>query len=76
MDMSSKAIDARISEVSQLRKLGLSIAKAKPIAKPTVEPIICKSASAIDCTIQYWDVGVVQLRPIVLHRILDTPHFG
>ena len=35
VDMSSKAIDARISEVSQLRKLGLSIAKAKPIAKPT-----------------------------------------
>jgi len=34
VDMSSKAIDARISEVSQLRKLGLSIAKAKPIAKP------------------------------------------
>ncbi len=31
VDMSSQAIDARLREVAQLRKLGLSIAKAKPI---------------------------------------------
>ena len=30
--MSSKAIDARLREVAQLRKLGLSIAKAKQIS--------------------------------------------
>ena len=34
VDMSSKAIDARMREVSQLRKLGLSIAKAKQIPAP------------------------------------------
>lgn len=34
VDMSSKAIDARMREVSQLRKLGLSIAKAKRIPAP------------------------------------------
>ena len=32
--MSSKAIDARLRDVAQLRKLGLSIAKAKPIVGP------------------------------------------
>ncbi len=31
VDMSSKAINARLREVAQLRNLGLSIAKAKPI---------------------------------------------
>ena len=31
-DMTSKAIDARLREVAQLRKLGMSIAKAKPIS--------------------------------------------
>ena len=42
VDMSSKAIDARMREVSQLRKLGLSIAKAKPMAthaKPSEEQL-------------------------------------
>ena len=34
VDMSSKAIDARLREVSQLRTLGLSIAKAKPMLAP------------------------------------------
>jgi DNA-binding transcriptional MerR regulator len=39
VDMSSNAIDARLREVAQLRNLGLSIAKAKPIAplEPTTE---------------------------------------
>ncbi len=32
VDMSSKAIDACLREVSELRKLGLSIAKAKQIS--------------------------------------------
>ena len=31
VDMTSKAINARLREVAQLRKLGMSIAKAKPI---------------------------------------------
>ena len=31
VDMSGKAIDARLRDVAQLRKLGLSIANAKPI---------------------------------------------
>jgi hypothetical protein len=34
VDMTSKAIDARLRDVAQLRKLGLSIAKAKPIPPP------------------------------------------
>ncbi len=34
VDMSSQAIDARMRDVAQLRRLGLSIAKAKPISAP------------------------------------------
>lgn len=36
VDMSSKAIDARLREVSDLRDLGLSIEKAKMI-KPNID---------------------------------------
>ncbi len=32
VDMSSKAVTVRLKQVSQLRKLCLSLAKAKPIA--------------------------------------------
>lgn len=45
VDMSSEAIDARLREVAQLRKLGLSIAKAKPI--PPREASASKTAVAL-----------------------------
>ena len=42
--MTSKAIDARLRDVAQLRKLGLSIARAKPIS--TLESFL--GASHVD----------------------------
>ncbi len=39
VDMSSQAIDARMREVAQLRQLGLSIAKAKPISAPDMPSV-------------------------------------
>ena len=39
VDMSSQAIDARMREVAQLRQLGLSIAKAKPISAPSMPSV-------------------------------------
>ncbi len=35
VDMSDKAITGRLKRVEQLRRLCLSLAKAKPIEKPT-----------------------------------------
>ncbi len=35
VDMSAKAITTRLRRTSQLRRLCLSLAKAKPIEKPT-----------------------------------------
>lgn len=46
VDMSSKAIDARLREVAQLRKLGLSIAKSRQI--PPVETTTSETAAARD----------------------------
>ena len=44
VDMTSKAIDARLRDVAQLRKLGLSIASAKPI--PALEFFLAESPAA------------------------------
>jgi len=36
IDMSPKAIDMRLRRVSQLRRLCLALAKAKPVSQPVV----------------------------------------
>lgn len=38
VDMSDKAITGRLKRVEQLRRLCLSLAKARPIEKPTTAP--------------------------------------
>ncbi len=38
VDMSSKAISTRLKRVSQLRRLCLSLAKAKPVSRKSEEP--------------------------------------
>lgn len=38
VDMSSSAISSRLREVSDLHQLGLSLAKAKPMAIPKLKP--------------------------------------
>ena len=50
VDMSSKAINARLREVAQLRKLGLSIAKAKQIQ--TVESNTSETTVALNKPIE------------------------